>query len=126
MGQAHRRRRLQAFRSHGLAALLRQVAQPASYPTPPRNSPVGPVTKKNEPLLTFKRGAPVHFAVSQYEVAMTTRLAGEARVLLPFNRGTTDGGAVNDTPADVYRHATDYRIDTERGGSTWASLGVAM
>ena len=94
MGQAHRRRRLQAFRSHGLAALLRQVAQPASYPTPPRNSPVGPVTKKNEPLLTFKRGAPVHFAVSQYEVAMTTRLAGEARVLLPFNRGTTDGGAV--------------------------------
>jgi len=24
------------------------------------------------------------------------------------------------------RHATDYRIDTERAGSTWATLGVAM
>ena len=46
---------------------------------------------------------------------MTTRLAGEARVLLPFNRGTTDGGAVNDTPADVYRHATDYLWHNESG-----------
>ena len=36
--------------------------------------PVDPVTKKPEPLLTFKRGALVHFAVSQYEVATTTRL----------------------------------------------------
>jgi hypothetical protein len=24
------------------------------------------------------------------------------------------------------RQATDYRIDTERAGSTWASLGVAI
>ena len=30
--------------------------------------PVDPVTKKAEPLLTFKRGALAHFAVSQYEV----------------------------------------------------------
>jgi type I restriction enzyme R subunit len=70
--------------------------------------PVDPVTKKPEPLLTFKRGALVHFAVSQYEVAMTTRLAGESTVFLPFNRGTKEGGAGNDTPADVNRYATDY------------------
>ena len=70
--------------------------------------PVDPVTKKPEPLLTFKRGALVHFAVSQYEVAMTTRLAGDATVFLPFNRGTEEGGAGNDVPADVYRYATDY------------------
>jgi type I restriction enzyme R subunit len=31
-----------------------------------------PATKKPEPLLTFKRGALVHFAVSQYEVYMAT------------------------------------------------------
>ncbi|MFA6961977.1 MAG: type I restriction endonuclease [Opitutaceae bacterium] len=42
--------------------------------------PADPVTKKAEPPLTFKRGALVHFAVSQYEVAMTTRLAGESTV----------------------------------------------
>ncbi|MBN0141110.1 hypothetical protein JTL54_35140, partial [Pseudomonas aeruginosa] len=35
-----------------------------------------PLTRKPEPLLTFKRGALVHFAVSQDEVAMTTQLAG--------------------------------------------------
>jgi type I restriction enzyme, R subunit len=70
--------------------------------------PVDPATKKPEPLLTFKRGALVHFAVSQYEVAMTTRLAGEATVFLPFNRGTKDGGAGNDAPKDINRYATDY------------------
>ena len=70
--------------------------------------PVDPVTKKPEPLLTFKRGALVHFAVSQYEVAMTTRLAGEATVFLPFNRGTAEGGAGNDVPKDTSRYATDY------------------
>jgi len=70
--------------------------------------PVDPVTKKAEPLLTFKRGALVHFAVSQYEVAMTTRLAGDATVFLPFNRGTKERGAGNDAPADIHRYATDY------------------
>jgi type I restriction enzyme R subunit len=70
--------------------------------------PVDPVTKKREPLLTFKRGALVHFAVSQYEVYMTTRLAGPDTFFLPFNKGTKDGGAGNDTPKDVNQYATDY------------------
>ena len=67
-----------------------------------------PVTKKTEPLLTFKRGALVHFAVSQYEVYMTTRLEGEDTFFLPFNKGTAEGGAGNDVPEDVNRYATDY------------------
>ena len=70
--------------------------------------PVDPVTKKPEPLLTFKRGALVHFAVSQYEVYMTTRLEGESTFFLPFNKGTHDGGAGNDAPLDVNQYATDY------------------
>jgi type I restriction enzyme R subunit len=70
--------------------------------------PVDPVTRKPEPLLTFKRGALVHFAVSQYEVFMTTRLAGAETFFLPFNKGTRDGGAGNDPPVDVNRYATDY------------------
>ncbi|PXX11674.1 type I restriction enzyme R subunit [Nitrosomonas ureae] len=67
-----------------------------------------PVTKKPEPLLTFKRSALVHFAVSQYEVYMTTRLEGEDTFFLPFNKGTAEGGAGNDVPEDVNRYATDY------------------
>lgn len=70
--------------------------------------PIDPATKKPEPLLTFKRGALVHFAVSQYEVYMTTRLAGADTYFLPFNKGTTDGGAGNDVPADENSYATSY------------------
>jgi len=50
-----------------------------------------------EPLLTFKRGAIVHFAVDQDNVSMTTRLMNGKTRFLPFNRGR-DGGAGN---ADV-------------------------
>ncbi|WP_440053526.1 type I restriction endonuclease subunit R [Pseudoalteromonas sp. T1lg65] len=70
--------------------------------------PKDPVTKKPEPLLTFKRGALVHFALSQYEVYMTTKLVGDDTFFLPFNKGTSEGGAGNDIPVDENRYATDY------------------
>lgn len=66
------------------------------------------VTKKPEPLLTFKRGALVHFAVSQYEVYMTTRLAGDETFFLPFNKGTQEGGAGNDSPENQSEYASGY------------------
>ncbi len=69
---------------------------------------IDPATKKPEPLLTFKRGALVHFAVSQYEVHMATRLEGDKTYFLPFNKGTKEGGAGNDVPEDVNQYATDY------------------
>ncbi len=47
-----------------------------------------------EPLLTFKRGAIVHFALDQDNVSMTTRLRNGKTYFLPFNRGR-DGGAGN-------------------------------
>ena len=55
--------------------------------------PKGGVT---EPLLAFPGGALVHFAVSQSEVMMTTRLAGPATTFLPFNRG--NGGGAGNAP----------------------------
>ena len=70
--------------------------------------PIDETSKKPEPLLTFKRGALVHFAVSQYEVYMTTRLEGENTVFLPFNKGTKDGGAGNDSPEDANQYAIAY------------------
>jgi len=70
--------------------------------------PKDPVTRKPEPLLTFKRGALVHFAVSQAEVAMTTRLDGKATYFLPFNQGTADGGAGNPPPPDSGTYSTAY------------------
>ncbi|WEK08115.1 MAG: DEAD/DEAH box helicase family protein [Candidatus Pseudomonas colombiensis] len=67
-----------------------------------------PLTRKPEPLLTFKRGALVHFAVGQNEVAMTTKLAGKDTFFLPFNLGTEEGGAGNPMPADDSQYATSY------------------
>lgn len=58
-----------------------------------------------EPLLSFPAGALVHFAVSNREVQMTTRLEGAATRFLPFNLGN-DGGAGNLLNPDG--HATAY------------------
>ena len=69
--------------------------------------PKDPATGKAEPLLTFKRGALVHFAVSQYEVYMCTKLAGKDSYFLPFNKGTAEGAAGNDVPEDG-SHCTSY------------------
>jgi type I restriction enzyme R subunit len=70
--------------------------------------PKDPETNKPEPLLTFKRGALVHFAVSQYEVYMATHLNGDSTYFLPFNKGTKDQRAGNDEPKDVNEYATGY------------------
>jgi hypothetical protein len=79
-----------------------------------------PLTRKPEPLLSFKRGALVHFAVSQDEVAMTTQLAGKETFFLPFNLGSLDGGAGNPPAPDDSQYATGYLWhqlleDRERG-----------
>lgn len=67
-----------------------------------------PLTRKPEPLLTFKRGALVHFAVGENEVAMTTKLAGKDTFFLPFNLGSAEGGAGNPMPEDDSQYATSY------------------
>ena len=60
---------------------------------------------RGEPLLTFVSGALVHFAVSNRDVMMTTKLEGGATRFLPFNRGN-HGGAGN--PTDGTGHPTGY------------------
>ncbi|MDC0343698.1 DEAD/DEAH box helicase family protein [bacterium] len=61
-----------------------------------------------EPLLTFKRGAIVHFAVDQDNVSMTTRLINGKTRFLPFNRGR-DGGAGNPDIPNENRVAYLYK-----------------
>ncbi|WP_336214718.1 type I restriction endonuclease subunit R [Nonomuraea sp. LPB2021202275-12-8] len=57
--------------------------------------PKDPGTNKVQPLFGFGSRALVHLAVSNDEVWMTTKLAGDKTHFLPFNRGTEDGGAGN-------------------------------
>jgi type I restriction enzyme R subunit len=67
--------------------------------------PPQPKGQNREPLLSFPSGAIVHFAVSNTEVRMTTRLEGAATRFLPFNKGN-DGGAGN--PPNPTGHPTSY------------------
>ena len=60
-----------------------------------------------EPLLAFKRGALVHFALDQDNVSMATRLANGKTRFLPFNRGR-DGGAGNSDVDGEFRIAHLY------------------
>ena len=91
-----------------LKSEFKQAVQNAITQYKKTRLPVDPVVKKPEPLLTFKRGALVHFAVSQYEVYMATNLMGEETFFLPFNKGTKEGAKGNDAPEDKNRYATDY------------------
>lgn len=72
-----------------------------------------------EPLLSFPGGALVHFAVSQTEVRMATRLAGMDTQFLPFNRGN-EGGAGN--PPNPTGFATDYLWKSVWEPESWLQL----
>ena len=87
--------------------------------------PVEPDGGRKNPLLMYKRGAVVHFAVSEDEVWMCTNLgpfpSKSARPrFLPFNLGR-DGGAGNpDAPEGEYR--THYLWDTILQRDNWLSI----
>lgn len=72
-----------------------------------------------EPLLQFPRGALVHFAVSNSEVHMTTKLAGPATSFLPFNQGD-HGGAGN--PVNPNGHATAYLWEEVWARDSWLEI----
>jgi len=65
-----------------------------------------------EPLLTFNRGALVHFALDEDNVSMTTRLMNGPTRFLPFNRGRK-GGAGNPEIEDDFRVAYLYTDQPE-------------
>src|SRR5581483_9475321 len=72
-----------------------------------------------EPLLDFPRGAPVHFAVSNDEVRMTTRLLGPATTFLPFNQG--DNGAAGN-PLNPKGHRTAYLWENVWARDSWLEI----
>ena len=64
-----------------------------------------PRGQQGEPILSFPGGALVHFAVSNSEVMMATRLEGKKTRFLPFNKGN-HGAAGN--PPSATGHPTGY------------------
>jgi type I restriction enzyme R subunit len=73
-----------------------------------------------EPLLSFPHGALVHFAVSNSEVAMVTRLDGPATVFLPFNLGNE--GAAGNPVNPAGGHRTAYLWEQVWARDSWLEI----
>lgn len=73
-----------------------------------------------EPLLSFPNGALVHFAVSNREVQMTTRLAGPQTFFLPFNLG--DNGAKGNPVNPKGGHRTAYLWEEVLERESWLEI----
>ena len=80
----------------------------------PKNQPTA------EPLLSFPNGAVVHFAVSNSEVHMTTKLAGGATAFLPFNQG--NNGAAGNPPTNGQGHRTAYLWEQVWQRESWLEI----
>ncbi len=79
-----------------------------------------PKGQSPEPLLSFPHGALVHFAVSNQEVAMVTKLAGPATEFLPFNLGN-EGAAGNPVNA-AGGHRTAYLWEQVWARESWLEI----
>jgi len=73
-----------------------------------------------EPLLSFPQGALVHFAVSNSEVAMVTKLSGPTTVFLPFNQG--DDGAAGNPVNQSGGHRTAYLWEKVWARESWLEI----
>ncbi|MEB3065729.1 type I restriction endonuclease subunit R [[Mycobacterium] zoologicum] len=82
--------------------------------------PKDPATAKRQPLFESGTRALVHFAVSNDEVWMTTRLIGEKTHFLPFNRGTEAGGAGN--PLNPNGSRTSYLWERVLQRDAWLNI----
>jgi type I restriction enzyme R subunit len=74
---------------------------------------------KGEPLLAFGSRALVHFAMSNDEVHMATKLAGQDTFFLPFNMGR-DGGAGN--PVVAGTSSTSYMWERVWDRDAWLNI----
>lgn len=82
--------------------------------------PKEPATGTVRPLFVSGARALVHFAVSDDEVWMSTKLAGETTHFLPFNRGTEEGGAGNPLNPDGPRTAYLWKRVLQR--DAWLNI----
>ena len=81
---------------------------------------IQPKGKKPFALLGNGTRALVHFAVSEDEVWMTTKLDGAKTRFLPFNRGTEDGGAGN--PLNPNGQKTAYFWEQVLQRDAWLAI----
>ena len=81
-----------------------QTVQDAVKEYQDERKPIEPGTNRRNYLLMYKRGAVVHFAISEDEIWMCTNLTGNKPKFIPFNKGN-DGHAGN---PPMKKGDTDY------------------
>jgi len=79
-----------------------------------------PKGKPAEPLLNWPCGALVHFAVSNSDVSMVTRLSGPSTSFLPFNKG--DHGAAGNPVNPAGGHRTAYLWEEVWQKDSWLEI----
>ena len=79
-----------------------------------------PKARPIEPMLSFPSGALVHFAVSNDEAHMTTKLAGPATRFLPFNQG--DAGGPGNPLNPTGGHRTSYLWEQVWARDSWLEI----
>lgn len=82
--------------------------------------PVDPKTNRKEPLLTFKRGAVVHFAMSDSSIYMATELKGDGTFFLPFNKG--NNGHAGNAPRGDGEYPVAYFWEEVCTWNNWLRL----
>ncbi|MEM1353897.1 MAG: type I restriction endonuclease [Planctomycetota bacterium] len=75
--------------------------------------------KPPEPLLSFPGGALVHFAVSNSNVKMATKLVGPATFFLPFDQGDNEGSG---NSVDGKGHPTRYLWEEVWERESWLDI----
>lgn len=73
-----------------------------------QRKPIEAGTNRKNYLLMYKRGAVVHFAISEDEIWMNTNLEGDKPKFLPFNKGTEDGHQGNPKSESDTDYPTSY------------------
>ena len=104
---------------------LTQTVRDAINEYAEQRKPVEPDGGRKNPLLMYKRGAVVHFAVSEDEVWMCTNLGpfpskSSKPRFLPFNLGRNGGAGNPDAPEGEYK--THYLWDTILQRDNWLSI----
>lgn len=82
--------------------------------------PKDSATGKVQPLFVSGARALVHFAVSEEQVWMTTKLAGDKTHFLPFNRADENGGAGN--PLNPLGPRTSYLWERVLQRDAWLNI----
>ena len=79
------------------------------------------IPNPGSPLLVPERGAIVHFAMSETDIKMTTKLAGNSTFFLPFNKGF-EGHAANAPATPEAPYPVSYFWEEVAQKETWLDI----